>query len=87
MSIRVHYTVPPKVAAVLESRSEEELTPVLVELKSSTDNVGAGIVQQWINIVRKHLHGTSGILTITSGSQVKDIQVVNYSYPVFDSSK
>ena len=61
----MHYTVRAEAAKLLESQPPAELLPFLAKLRMEPPPWKAGIVGEWIDIVRGGLRGTPGVLTNT----------------------
>ena len=61
----MNYTVPADAAKILESQPKPELLPFLAKLRMEPPPWKAGIVDEWITIVRDGLHGRPGVITGT----------------------
>jgi hypothetical protein len=61
----MNYTVPGDAAKILESRPTAELLPFLAKLRMEPPPWKAGIVDEWIAIVRDGLHGRPGVIAGT----------------------
>lgn len=81
----MQYTVPADAANILESRPASELLPFLAELRTEPPAWKAGVVDEWIVIVRWGLRGTPSVLTNTMTTPegvvdpMPDIPVYNYT--------
>ena len=81
-SLRMYYYVPPALAAILDSHTEEELLPALTSLRASVEASDSLLVQSWIAIAKSRVRGTTSAVDVPSGSSVKHVPVVLYSLPL-----
>ena len=79
----MNYTVPAEAAKILESQPATELSPFLAKLRAEPPSWKAGVVDEWIIIVRDGLRGRRGVITnrlTTAKGIVSTNEIPVYTY-------